>query len=131
MNLHSSTTRTHQWMTFPSEARRSNSFIKTQKQFGETLQHLISEERGRCEFFPKTVRELLALNGQSNISRFSPPQSYSPANITDAKVVELVEFFGKVNPDPKAKVQNLNWFLTKIGVTYQYVYRRPFRPFPP
>lgn len=118
-------------MIFHSEAQRSNSFIKTPKQFGEPLQHLINERGSKCDLFPKTVNDLLALEGQLNISRLNPPASHLPTEITDKKVAELVSFYGSKDSNQKPKAQNLNWFLREIGVTYQYVYRRPFRPFPP
>ena len=54
-------------MSFPSEARRSNSFIKTPKQFGETLQYLINDKGAKSELFPKSVKELLELDGQLNV----------------------------------------------------------------
>ena len=53
---------------FHSEAQRSNSFIKTPKQFGEPLQHLINERGIKCDLFPKTVNDLLTLEGQLNTS---------------------------------------------------------------
>ena len=75
--------------------------------------------------------DLLQLESQLNVPRFSPPASHLPAKITDAKVVELVKFYGMKDFDQQSKTPNLNWFIREIGVTYQYVYRRPFRPFPP
>jgi len=94
-----------------SEARRANSFIKTQKHFGENLQHLLDERGYPCDIFPATVNQLLGYD--------------------DAKVLQLVKFYHMEKPDPKSKIPNLNWFLRMIGVTYQYVYPRPFRPFLP
>jgi len=117
-------------MTFPSEARRSNSFIKTQKQFGEGLHHLINGRGSKCDLFPKTVKDLLELEGQLYVSRFSLPASHSLTWIADPKIVKLVEFYGLKDPGPGSRAASLNWFLREIGVTYQYVYRRPFRPFP-
>jgi hypothetical protein len=114
-----------------SEARRSNSFIKTQKQFEENLHHLINGKGLKSDLFPKTVKDLSELGGQLNISHFSPLATHSLIGMTDEKVVELVKYYGLKDPDLKSKVPNLNWFLREIGVTYQYVYRRPFRPFPP
>ena len=66
------------------------------------------------------------------VSQAPPSQSsgYLLNWTTDAKVLQLVNHYGMENPDPKLKVPNLNWFLRAIGVTYQYVYPRPFRPFP-
>jgi len=93
-----------------SEARRSNSFIETPRQFRENLQHLVNESGDKSDLFPKTVKDLLELEAE--------------------KVIALVGFYGMEAPDQKSKVPNLNWFLREIGVTYQYVYRRPFRPFP-
>jgi len=118
-------------MIFHREAQRSNSFIKTPRQFGENLQHLINEKGLKSDLFPKTVNDLLALEGQLNISRLSSPASHLPTKVTDAKVAELVKFYGLKDSSQKTKAQNLNWFLREIGVTYQYVYRGPFRPFPP
>ena len=118
-------------MIFPSEARRANSVIKTPKQFGENLHHLINARGVKSDIFPGSVRDLLEFDGQLNISRFSPSANRSPTGITDVKIVELVRFYGMEHPDLKSKIPNLNWFLREIGVAYQYVYRRPFRPFPP
>ena len=42
-----------------------------------------------------------------------------------------MKHYNMEKPDPKSKIPNLNWFLREIGVTYQYVYRGPFRPFLP
>ncbi|KAF9788466.1 hypothetical protein BJ322DRAFT_634987 [Thelephora terrestris] len=82
-----------------SEARRSNSFIKTQKHFNENLQYLLDQGGRRSDIFPRTVNELLAYN--------------------DQKVLQLVQFFGMEHPDNNSKIPNLNWFLRIIGVTYQ------------
>ena len=51
---------------------------------------------------------------------------HSPIETTDAKVVELVRFYGMGNPDLGSKVPNLNWFLRELGITYQYVNRGTF-----
>jgi len=83
-----------------AEARRANSYIKTPKHFGENLQPLINEKKAKCEFFPKTVSELLAFD--------------------DAKVLKLVNFYGMKNPDKNSRVPNLNWLLRTIGVSYQF-----------
>ena len=47
-----------------SEAKRANSFIKTQKHFGEALQPLLNDKAHQIDIFPKSVNELLKLNGQ-------------------------------------------------------------------
>ena len=45
------------------EAKRANSFIKTQKHFGENLRELV-DDRGRpSDIFPKTVNDLLVFDG--------------------------------------------------------------------
>ncbi|KAF9652450.1 hypothetical protein BDM02DRAFT_2748052 [Thelephora ganbajun] len=82
-----------------SEVKRANSFIKTRKQFGESLQYLLDEKGRPSDIFPKTVDQLLEYH--------------------DAKVLQLVKFYGMDNPDLKSKIPNLNWFLREIGVTYQ------------
>jgi len=82
-----------------SEAKRANSFIKTQKHFNENLQSLLDEKGRPSDIFPKSVNDLLRFN--------------------DAKVLQLVKHYGMDNPDPKSKVPNLDWFLRTIGVTYQ------------
>jgi len=107
---------------FPSEARRSNSFIKTQKQFGEGLHHLINERGSKSDLFPNSVKDLLELESQLYVSRFSLPAGHSLTWIVDPKIVELIQFYGVKDPDPNLRALNLNWFLREIGVTYQYVY---------
>jgi len=82
-----------------SEAKRSNSFIKTKKHFGENLQHLLDSKGRPCDIFPRTVDDLSELD--------------------EAKVLQLVKYYGMQNPDPESKIPNLNWFLKFIGVTYQ------------
>jgi len=52
--------------------------------------------------------------------------SHSPTNITAGKVMELVRFYDMEAPNQTSKIPNINWFLREIGVSYQYVYRRPF-----
>jgi len=55
----------------PSEARRANSFIKTQKHFNENLHELL-DSRGRpSDIFPKTVNDLLGFDGLCGPLRFS------------------------------------------------------------
>lgn len=51
------------------EARRVNSFVRSQKQFRENLQYLLNERGMKSEAFPKTVKDLQELEGQPNISR--------------------------------------------------------------
>ena len=45
------------------EARRANSFIKTQKHFGENLHGLLNSKGRPSDTFPKTVNDLLAFDG--------------------------------------------------------------------
>ena len=47
-----------------SEAKRANSFVKTQKHFGETLQPILDDKAHQIDIFPKSVNELLKFNGQ-------------------------------------------------------------------
>ena len=55
----------------PSEAKRANSFIKTQKHFNENLHELL-DGRGRpSDIFPKTVNALLEFDGLPSPLRFS------------------------------------------------------------
>jgi len=82
-----------------SEAKRSNSFVKTQKHFNESLQPILDNKGHLSDLFPKTVNELLKLD--------------------DTQVLQLVKFYSMERPDPQSKIPNLNWFLRQIGVTYQ------------
>ena len=88
-------------------------------------------KRNKKQFIPKDRKRPAGARGSAKHLIFSPPMSHSPTEITAPKVVELVRFYGMEVPDQKSKVPNLNWFLREIGITYQYVYSRPFRPFPP
>ena len=45
------------------EAKRANSFIKTQKHFGENLHPLLNYKGRPSEDFPKTVNNLLEFDG--------------------------------------------------------------------
>ena len=46
------------------EAKRANSFVKTQKHFNESLQSILDNKGRPSDIFPKTVNELLEFNGQ-------------------------------------------------------------------
>jgi len=50
------------------EAKRANSFVKTQKQFNENLHELLNEKGHPSDIFPKTVNDLLELESQSTLS---------------------------------------------------------------
>ena len=63
-----------------SEARRANSFVKTPKQFNEPLQHLLNAKGAVCGTFPKTVNDLLGMDGQLNVSHLTAPTDRSSTN---------------------------------------------------
>lgn len=58
-------------MFFPSEARRVNGSVKTRKQFGEGLHHLLNERGAKSDLFPQTVNQLLDFDGRPNVSPFA------------------------------------------------------------
>ena len=106
-----------------------NSFIKIPKHFNESLQPILDSKGRVSESFPKNVNELLNFSSKSGFYFISVSfPIYSPT--PDAQIFQLVKFYGMEKPDPESKFPNVNWFLRQIGVTYQYVYYRPFRPFP-
>lgn len=59
------------------EARRANSFIKTQKHFGENLHHLLDSKGRSSDIFPKTVNDLLSYDGTSGTLYLGLPISHS------------------------------------------------------
>jgi len=52
--------------------------------------------------------------------------SHSLTRATAEKVMELVRFYDMETPNQTSRVPNINWFLSEMGVAYQYVYRGPF-----